>query len=62
MKQSPKTIPYQTEAVEKCVAELKKSGLAQCHMAPGSGKTVVSLLIKEELQLKPALTSEEISL
>lgn len=54
MKRIPYKIPYQTEAINKCVAELNESGRAQCRMAPGSGKTVVSLLIKEKL--KPKIT------
>lgn len=45
---------YQTTAVQKCVAELNTNRRAQCHMAPGAGKTVVALLVKEELA--PSLT------
>lgn len=45
---------YQKTAVSKCVRELNKSGRTQLLMAPGCGKTVVSLMIKE--QLKPKIT------
>ncbi len=50
----PEVRSYQLDAVVSCVAEFKTKSRTQCLMAPGSGKTVVSLLIKEAL--KPKVT------
>ena len=51
-----KSIPddreYQEEAVTKTIIALKEDARCQLHMAPGSGKTIVSLLIKERLRPK----------
>lgn len=54
MKQKLEKREYQSTAVKKTVSHLKKNDRAQLHLPPGSGKTVISLLIKE--QIKPNLT------
>lgn len=48
-RKTPEIRSYQSDAVVACVTELSKKPRAQCLMAPGSGKTVISLLIKEAL-------------
>ena len=40
---------YQQDAVTAVIKELSVADRAQVHMAPGSGKTIISLMIKEEM-------------
>ena len=52
---TPKPYPHQEKAIDKVVNELKKVNKGQVIMACGTGKTLTSLWIKEELEAKNVL-------
>ena len=52
---TPKPYPHQEKAIKKVVNELKKVDKGQVIMACGTGKTLTSLWIKEELEAKNVL-------